>query len=215
MNTESSNPPEKWALNDNVLSEIRHAVMNPLTVVIGYAQLLGSREDMDDEMKTQVSRILEQARECVRILEESTNGMDRSIESDSDIGGKDELERARIMIVDDQSVIRRLAHDVLGADFDVVEAPDADQAEELMSSGSFDLLLLDLNLEGDRNGRELYESVRESNPALARKVVFMSGGVVDRDLQEFLDDTGRVCLTKPFKITELRDTVDQVLARDS
>jgi len=200
---------------DNVLAGIHHAVMNPLTVVVGYAQLLASRTDLDEEAQGQVKRILEQAHECVRIVDEMTPG---DAPKEKEVIGRTTREsgesdkRRSILVVDDEPVILKLAVEVLRTDYDVVGCHSADEAQRRLLTQDFDLVLLDLNLEGEVGGRVLFETLKLHQPDMAEKVLFMSGGTADSDDQDFMDRSGKGCLSKPFDIRNLRDTVARSIA---
>lgn len=59
------------------------------------------------------------------------------------------LKKVRILIVDDDPVLRRLFDDILGnAGYEVLDAPDAGQGQELAGRLQPDLILMDKNLPG-------------------------------------------------------------------
>ncbi len=58
-------------------------------------------------------------------------------------------EKIRILIIDDDPVLRRLFGSLLGnAGYEVLDAPDADQGQELAERLQPDLILMDKNLPG-------------------------------------------------------------------
>lgn len=208
MNSEDRKDKE-----ENPLARFHHSVMNPLTVVVGYAQLLASRTDLDEEAQGQVNRILEQAHECVRIVEEMTASEPPAENPDTSPGESTETDKRRsILVVDDEPVILKLAVEVLQSDYEVVGCHSADEAQRRLLTQDFDLVLLDLNLEGEVGGRVLFETLKLHQPDMAEKVLFMSGGAADSDDQEFMDHSGKGCLNKPFDIRNLRETVARSIA---
>lgn len=192
-----------------VSSRLHHALMNPLTVVVGYAQLLAARRDLDDDVRQQVSRILEEARECVRLIERARQSSHKTVveASPADDRPASPAGRKRLLVVDDEPVILKLAAEVLGGDHDVVGAADAEDAQRRLLTDDFDLVLLDLNLGGRVGGRALYETLLVQQPEVAERVIFVTGGVLNDDEQEFLSRCGRECIQKPFHIRVLREVV--------
>jgi CheY-like chemotaxis protein len=83
---------------------------------------------------------------------------------------------ARILVVDDQSVVREILAEYLSLDgYKVSQAADAVQALALISSGEpFDLVLTDIDMPGDFDGLDLARRVKETTPAT--KVILISGG---------------------------------------
>jgi CheY-like chemotaxis protein len=190
--------------------------MNPLTVVVGYAQLLATRHDLDEEARGQVSRILQEARECVRIIERArqaapvvTPRVPEGAAPDPSPAGQ--VLRRRVLVVDDEPVILKLTNEILGGQHDVIGAPTADDALRRLLIEDVDVVLLDLNLGGPIGGRQLFQTLQLQQPEVAERVVFMSGGAVGQEEQAFLANCGRECLQKPFNIKMLRETVQRLV----
>jgi DNA-binding NarL/FixJ family response regulator len=64
------------------------------------------------------------------------------------------------------------------------------------------------------NGVQMYEHLRAVDPAIAARMVFMTGDVVNPSFQEFLRNRERVCISKPFSINEFRKAVAAVTGAD-
>ena len=82
------------------------------------------------------------------------------------------VRRYRVLVVDDESVIRLLFRDLLSKDYDFVEAETAEQALEQLTRGTFDLLISDKNLPG-LSGLDLAQRARSRWPQV--KVMLMTG----------------------------------------
>jgi CheY-like chemotaxis protein len=114
---------------------------------------------------------------------------------------------ARVLVVEDEDVVRGLVRHVLAGDgHDVAVAANADEALALVESGPFDLLLTDLTLPGV-DGGALAARLRERDPGL--KVVYMSGHADDAVAD---GHPASVFLQKPFAAGELTRTVRELLA---
>lgn len=190
------------------IAQLRHSLMNPLTVVMGYAELLSARKDLPDEVRMQVSRILEEAAECVRIIDRSRQISSEVREEGPDAGPS----KRRVLMVDDEPVIRKLAAEILGGECDVVGVADADGAIRALLTDDFDLVLLDLDLGGEVGGKSLYETLVVQQPDVANRVVFVTGGAVSAEDMEFLANSGREWIAKPFHINQLKDAVARAVA---
>ena len=196
---------------DVELSKLYHALMNPLTVVLGYAQLLSARKDLDEEVREQVSRILDEARECSRIVERARSSSPRARSSAAASGsGGGGTARRRVLVVDDEPVIQKLTAEALGPGCDVVGVSSTVEAAQLLLSEDFDVVMLDLSLSGEISGRALYETLLVQQSDVAERVVFVTGGSRDPDEAEFVTNSGRESLRKPFHLRTLREVVDRV-----
>jgi two-component system cell cycle sensor histidine kinase/response regulator CckA len=123
----------------------------------------------------------------------------------------DEGPLARILVVEDEDVVRELVRSALERrGHEVTVARDGAEALALCADGerAFDLILTDVVMP-QLNGAELAERVSVLRPAL--RIVFMSGytrGTIDERL---LLQPGRAFLQKPFTVAELLQTVARML----
>jgi len=121
----------------------------------------------------------------------------------------------RVLIVDDEPVLRELLMDLLkSAGHEVESARDGRAALRLALEGRFDVILSDLKMPG-LDGQGLYESVCRERPEMARRFVFTTGDVVNPDAVGFLQDSGCVYLSKPFKLETILAVVDQAGRRQA
>ena len=115
----------------------------------------------------------------------------------------------KILIAEDEEPIANLIKmNLRRAGYECVWAADGEKAADLMGSGKYDLLLLDVMLPGI-NGYELMEYAR----TLELPVIFLTAlGTTEnkvKGLRMGADDY----LTKPFEIVELLARVEAVLRR--
>jgi len=121
------------------------------------------------------------------------------------IGGK-------ILVVDDEPVVRQLLSQVLTEDGHEVETTDdGKDALNRIKGNKYNLILLDMKLPGI-SGSELYECILKSDESLAHSVVFITGDVMGTDTEVFLNRTGVPYLTKPFDVKKLGVEIRRLLA---
>jgi CheY-like chemotaxis protein len=114
----------------------------------------------------------------------------------------------RLLVVDDERVVRELMVEVLErAGYSVVACDRPDAALEL-AVDSFDLLVTDLVMPG-LSGLELLERVRALRPGLP--VIVATGARTDHDLTTAVELGATAALTKPFTHAQLRDAVTAAL----
>lgn len=112
----------------------------------------------------------------------------------------------QVLVVDDEEVVRTLVRKAL-ADFDVVEATDAEEALDLMAESLPALVITDIALRR-MDGCAMAARIRDTWPGVP--VIAISGYVEGRDVAEFEFDG---FLQKPFDLDELRGLVDRALHR--
>jgi len=117
------------------------------------------------------------------------------------------LRAARILMVDDEPALCQLIKRLLRPDHDVVVQGAARAAlQQLMVDAAFDVILCDLMMP-DMTGMDFHAALSRSDPELARRVVFMTGGAVTAAAQKFLESVPNCCLDKPFSAETLRKTI--------
>jgi signal transduction histidine kinase len=113
----------------------------------------------------------------------------------------------RVLIIDDEEWILTMTRTVLEEDGYIVDvAIDGDEAMNMVSLNKYDLLVCDQKMPG-LSGSQLYTRLLTDDPAAAQKLMFMTGDIMGDNFQEFLKETRKQCLTKPFSLTQLRTTV--------
>lgn len=118
--------------------------------------------------------------------------------------------RKRILVVDDDEVVRVCASRILAEyGFEVEAAPDADTALKLLSTEPFDLLLTDLQLP-DLDGIELIREAQRRKIRI-RSLVISGYGTIGRAV-EAVKAGAEQFITKPFLPDELMAVISQILS---
>ena len=116
-----------------------------------------------------------------------------------------------VLVIDDEEAILQMVHDGLArSGYRVDTIADGEAALQRLKKQAYDVVFCDWKMPG-LNGRQVYERLRESNPGLCRRVIFITGDVINEQMQKFLEVEKRPCLAKPFKLAELRDVIKSVL----
>jgi DNA-binding response OmpR family regulator len=118
-------------------------------------------------------------------------------------------EKKRILVVDDENSLRAALSTLLkDQGYDVSTAEDGDVAIEMLSSRSFDLILLDLKMP-NVDGHEVLRFVKDKDPET--KVIMLTGFA---DLKNALDSKGLGAdnfIAKPFDRRELLRAIHRIL----
>jgi two-component system cell cycle sensor histidine kinase/response regulator CckA len=118
----------------------------------------------------------------------------------------------RVLIVEDEPALALALERALDDSYDALVAPGGREALGLLTrDAAFDAVLCDVMMPG-MGGVELYEAVRASVPQLADRFVFMTGGTQAVRIRDFLADSQRPWLEKPFDVRELKELLAEVVA---
>ncbi|MBM2830953.1 MAG: response regulator [Dehalococcoidia bacterium] len=119
----------------------------------------------------------------------------------------------RILVVEDEPVISRVCvQSLTGEGLEVDVAVNGSVAEGMLWNRDYDLILIDIRTPV-MNGKQLYQSITEKHPELVRGVIFTTGDVMGSDTENFLKQSGRLFLLKPFAPNELVAVVRDALRR--
>jgi signal transduction histidine kinase len=117
-------------------------------------------------------------------------------------------EQTRVLIVDDDRLVRRFMTDSLRSlQYHVTDAENGEQALAAMANERFDLLLVDFAMPG-MNGADVARAARNRQPGIR---VLMVSGYADSAAIEAAIGTARQ-LRKPFDLAELGAAVAETLA---
>jgi two-component system, cell cycle sensor histidine kinase and response regulator CckA len=108
--------------------------------------------------------------------------------------------RPRVLVIDDEPQLARLFHAALKSEYDVQSFTAGRAAlAHLLESPPYDLVLCDLMM-ADVSGMKVFEELRRLRPGLESQLVFMTGGVFDPKVAEFLASIPNECVDKPFDV---------------
>jgi CheY-like chemotaxis protein len=109
----------------------------------------------------------------------------------------------RILVVDDDTAIARLMARLLESrGYDVATEHSATEAAQRIAGEKFDAILTDIRMPGSWDGVRLHQWLLKEHPDLARRSGFISGELVSDEVRDFLAESGRPVLSKPFEISE-------------
>jgi len=117
-----------------------------------------------------------------------------------------------ILVIDDEeTILEVLREELSGHGYNVDVASDGEAGLRRLKQNHCDVVFCDWKMPG-LNGRQVYENLRTANPHLCRRVVFITGDMVNEPMRGFLEHEKRPCLAKPFTFDEVRDAIKTVLA---
>jgi two-component system NtrC family sensor kinase len=123
--------------------------------------------------------------------------------------------RRRALIVDDEPEIAGMLAEILRHDgFDSALAPTGKAARQLLEQEpepTFDIVLCDLRTP-DEDGMSFYRWLAVYQPALASRVILVTGDTLGPASSRFLAEIDRPVIEKPFTPKDIRQHVAAVLA---
>jgi PAS domain S-box-containing protein len=120
--------------------------------------------------------------------------------------------RGRILVVDDEEQVRHVLVRLLGQQHEVVAVASGREGQALLEKDpAFDLVLCDLMMP-EMTGMDLHAWLVAQASALARRVVFMSGGAFTPRASDYLASVGNLLIEKPFDPSALKKVMSKLVA---
>ncbi len=125
--------------------------------------------------------------------------------------------KRKILLMDDEQIILDVTNEVLTfLGYDVSFAKDGAAAVDLYKRGMacgapFDIVILDLSIPEGMGGKEAIRQLRELDPGV--KAIVSSGYANDPVVMDYATYGFAGRLTKPYKITDMKATLEELLKK--
>ena len=125
---------------------------------------------------------------------------------------RDVCKGARVLVVEDEPALASAVKEAfVDAGFVVDRAGDGEEGLARVAENHYDLIVCDLKMPRV-DGIRFYRAMTAATPALARRVIFVTGDVAGTDAERFLEDSGCRWLSKPFRLGDLLRAAREALA---
>ena len=122
------------------------------------------------------------------------------------------MDSGRILIVDDELILRESLARWLERDgHKVTTAANGEEGLELIKNDPFDIMLADIKMPG-MSGIELYHCIQATDPALAQRILFITGDVLQKTTRDFFAQTKMHYIAKPFTIEQLKKEINRIFS---
>jgi nitrogen fixation negative regulator NifL len=112
--------------------------------------------------------------------------------------------RRRILVVDDEAEVAGVLAELLRRDgHEVDTALNGLEGLERLRMQRYDLVVSDIRMP-QLDGVGLWTTIKQEDPALARRFVFCTGDTLDGSTAQFIEQTGAPSLRKPFTLRDVR-----------
>src|SRR5438132_14009560 len=117
-----------------------------------------------------------------------------------------------MVIVDEIRKVLMLSDIVSRSGHQFDRASNGAEALARLANRHYDLILSDTKMPV-LDGSDFYRQLKSRFPELCRRIIFLTGDVLDRAKREFLESTGAPVLMKPFDVPEVRRLVHRAIVR--
>lgn len=192
------------------VANLRHDVMNSLTVILGYSKILMGRRDIPADCLKHIDRIQQEAFRCQKAFDDDKLEFETAsvrLEPSSGLAVGVAPASVKVMVVDDDNGIRNLATDVIRTDLvdsgvheavTVLAADSMSSALAYAAAGRIDAVVIDMNVDRPGGGLILADRLAEIDSGILDRLVFISGGISDPKTARSVEQRRLRVLFKPF-----------------
>ena len=116
-----------------------------------------------------------------------------------------------MLVIDDEDSLVQAIKRYLSQDHEVEGITSARVAiEKIVAGEHFDAIVCDLMMP-QVTGMDVYAAMTKLDPAIAERIVFVTGGAFTESARRFLDATPNPHIEKPFDLKTLRNLVNDLI----
>jgi two-component system NtrC family sensor kinase len=116
-----------------------------------------------------------------------------------------------VLIVEDEEVLLSFLRTALErGGVNAVGAASGAEALDLLAKEKFAGVVSDLRMPGGIGGAEIFDWVKQNQPELASRFLFITGNVSDDYAMETRERTGALFIEKPFRIALLIELIKKI-----
>ncbi len=121
--------------------------------------------------------------------------------------------KGKVLVVEDEEVIRDIFQDVITAKFKDVEVETAKTSEEGIEKAmaeDFDLIFMNMRLR-KKNGLTTFRDIRKMKPN--QKICMVTGYMPEKRVEDALKEGACGAICRPFKVEEILKVVKKYLKK--
>jgi PAS domain S-box-containing protein len=118
---------------------------------------------------------------------------------------------AALVVEDETPLAVAVAEALADAGFAVDRAGDGEEALSRVAGRAYDVIVCDLKMPR-LDGPAFYRRVAATTPALAHRIIFVTGDVAGTEAERFLEESGCRWLAKPFRLADLLRAAREAIA---
>ena len=123
---------------------------------------------------------------------------------------------APVLLIEDEPAVMEFVRSALERNgYAVVCTESGAQALRLLSETDFHGVISDMRTPGGVDGAQVHSWIAANRPALAGKLVFITGDIANEETAATLRRTGAPCVEKPFRVHDFITIVEQTMGKAS
>jgi DNA-binding response OmpR family regulator len=126
------------------------------------------------------------------------------------------MSKLPLLVIEDENAVMSFLKAALERNgYQIVSASSGAEGLKLLEKGKYMAVISDMRTPGGVTGADVHAWIRANRPELSQRILFITGDTVNQETMEILQKTGAPCIEKPFRVTQLLNSVKILLGGDS
>jgi DNA-binding response OmpR family regulator len=133
----------------------------------------------------------------------------------SGIAAKTKIETLPILLIEDETTVVAYVRAALErSGYEVEVANSAVQGLRLLEAREYLGVITDMRTPGGVSGAEVLSWLKQNQPQMTSRLLFITGDIANDDTAAILKSTGAPYIEKPFRVGELLGQVEKLFAAE-
>lgn len=120
--------------------------------------------------------------------------------------------RLPLLVIEDEASVQAFLRAALERNgYQIVLATSGEEGLQLLKEREFSGIVSDMRTPGEVDGADVHEWLKANRPDMVKRMLFVTGDIVNEETMQTLRRTGVPCIEKPFRVQELVNAVKGVM----
>ena len=119
-----------------------------------------------------------------------------------------------LLVIEDEAAVQAFLRAALErSGYQIVVATNGEEGLKLLQEREFSGIVSDMRTPGDVDGADVHDWLQANRPEMVKRMLFVTGDIVNEETMQTLRRTGVPCIEKPFRVHELVSAVKEVMEK--
>ncbi|HWK30665.1 MAG TPA: response regulator [Terriglobales bacterium] len=119
-----------------------------------------------------------------------------------------------LLVIEDEAAVQAFLRAALErSGYQIVVATSGEEGLQLLKEREFGGIVSDMRTPGEVDGADVHEWLQANRPEMVKRMLFVTGDIVNEETMQTLRRTGVPCIEKPFRVHELVSAVKEVMEK--
>ncbi len=119
-----------------------------------------------------------------------------------------------LLVIEDEAAVQAFLRAALErSGYQIVVATNGEEGLKLLQEREFSGIVSDMRTPGEVDGADVHDWLQANRPEMVKRMLFVTGDIVNEETMQTLRRTGVPCIEKPFRVHEFVSAVKEVMEK--